>query len=64
LPRCSLVEHSEWLAGQTYSLADTDFAPYLQRMKDLGLGWMWENKQAVRQWYAPASADFVQNLRE
>ena len=42
----------EWLAGDAYSLADADFTPYLQRMEDLGLDWLWEDKPALADWYA------------
>ena len=36
------LQESEWLAGDSYSLADADYTPYLQRMEDLGLAWLWE----------------------
>ena len=46
------LRRSEWLAGDRYSLADADFTPYLQRMEDLGLDWLWEDKPALTAWYA------------
>lgn len=46
------LEDSEWLAGDAYSLADADYTPYLQRMEDLGLGWLWQDKPALTAWYA------------
>jgi glutathione S-transferase len=45
------LRQSEWLAGDSYSLADADFTPYLQRMEDLGLDWLWEDKAALSGWY-------------
>jgi glutathione S-transferase len=46
------LRQSEWLAGDSYSLADADFTPYLQRLEDLGLNWLWEDKAAIKGWYA------------
>lgn len=46
------LEKSEWLAGDNYSLADADYTPYLQRMEDLGLSWLWKQKPALTDWYA------------
>lgn len=43
---------SVWLAGNTYSLADADYTPYLQRMEDLGLAWLWQDKPFLTDWYA------------
>ena len=47
---------SPWLAGDGYSLADVDFAPYAQRMEDLGLAFLWEDKPHVRRWIAQVRA--------
>ena len=46
------LRESEWLAGNAYSLADVDFTPYLQRMEDLGIDWLWDDKPALADWYA------------
>ncbi len=43
---------STWLVGETYTLADVDFTPYLQRIIDLGLGFLLEGKPALRRWLA------------
>jgi hypothetical protein len=32
-------------------LADADFTPYLQRLEDLGLDWLWEDKPSLKAWY-------------
>jgi glutathione S-transferase len=45
------LRQSQWLAGDRYSLADADFTPYLQRMEDLGLNWLWQDKPALTAWY-------------
>jgi glutathione S-transferase len=41
-----------WLAGFDYSLADIDLTPYLQRLIDVGAGWLWEDKPHVTDWFA------------
>lgn len=45
------LDTSTWLAGDDYSLADADYTPYLQRMEDLGLEWLWESRPALNDWY-------------
>ena len=50
------LEKTEWLAGDTYSLADADYTPYLQRMEDLGLSWLWADKPALTAWYTRVRA--------
>lgn len=47
----SALQNSPWLAGERYSLADADYTPYLQRMEDLGLSWLWEDKPLLSRWY-------------
>jgi len=43
---------NDWLAGDTYSLADTAMTPYVNRFQMLQLSPMWtENKPAVREWF-------------
>lgn len=48
----AVLEESEWLAGGAYSLADADYTPYLQRMEDVGLSWLWEDRPVLAGWYA------------
>lgn len=45
-----------WLAGEAYSLADADYTPYLQRMEDLGLSWLWADRPALTDWYVRVRA--------
>ena len=40
----------DWLVGE-YSLADIGFAPYITRFDHLQLGFMWENRPRVVEWY-------------
>lgn len=44
------LKRSSWLAGDTYSLADADYTPYLQRLTDLGLAFLWRDKPALSGW--------------
>ncbi|HVC11834.1 MAG TPA: glutathione S-transferase family protein [Burkholderiales bacterium] len=41
-----------WLAGDTYSLADVDMAPFVHRIAHLGETAMIERRPRVAQWYA------------
>lgn len=43
---------TEWLAGDTISLADLDVAPYVHRLDCLGLSPMWAGRPGVEAWYA------------
>jgi glutathione S-transferase len=45
-----------WLAGHDYSLADADMTPYLQRLTDVGVGWLWEDRPNVTDWFARVRA--------
>ena len=38
---------SPWLAGGQYSLADVALLPYVCRLEDLGLSWMWADERAA-----------------
>ncbi|MFZ2060584.1 MAG: glutathione S-transferase family protein [Candidatus Binatus sp.] len=45
------LESTPWLAGNGYSLADSAMLPYILRLEDLSLGWMWEGARAsVADW--------------
>jgi glutathione S-transferase len=50
------LEKTRWLACDTYSLADVDCTPYLQRFTDMGLASLWDKKPAVRDWWARIQA--------
>lgn len=43
--------HADWLAGESYSLADTTMLPYVLRLKHLGLDWFWEGAPQVADWF-------------
>jgi glutathione S-transferase len=51
------LSHSAWLVGDSYSLADVDFTPYLHRLDDLGL-WplLRETHPNVRRWISAVQA--------
>lgn len=45
------LDHSPFLAGDQYSLADTSLLPYVLRLEDLSLSWMWEGKrESIARW--------------
>ena len=37
----------QWLAGDTYSLADAAMLPYVCRLEDLSFSWLWDGERAV-----------------
>lgn len=41
-----------WLAGQSFSLADTAYAPYVTRLDHLQLAPMWQSRPHLAGWYA------------
>jgi len=45
-----------WLAGDSYSLADAGFTPYVNRLEQLQLSPMWEDCPRVTDWYARVRA--------
>lgn len=40
-----------WLAGETFSLADIGYAPYIARLCCLQLDWLWDDRPHVTDWY-------------
>ena len=42
---------SSWLAGDDYSLADIDVIPYIWRLSNLQLGFLWEELPSVVNWF-------------
>ena len=42
---------ASWLAGETYSVADVAFTPYLIRLDLLGFDHFWRARPALRDWY-------------
>lgn len=52
----SALEKSAWLAGDTYTLADVDMAPFVHRIAAIGETAMIETRPRVADWYARISA--------
>lgn len=46
-----ILQHSPWLAGGDYSLADTAYTSYMTRLEMLNFTSMWENRPRVTEWY-------------
>ena len=40
-----------WLAGDDYSLADAGYTPYMVRLEHLQLGWMWDARPRLAEWF-------------
>lgn len=40
-----------WLAGAAFSLADIGYAPYIMRLDDLKMAWMWDKAPRVADWW-------------
>ena len=47
----SALTNSLWLAGSSFSLADTAYAPYVTRLEHLQLSSMWAHCPHVTDWY-------------
>lgn len=45
------LEHSKWLTGEGYTLADGALTPYLNRLEMLSLAQMWHNRPHVTRWF-------------
>ena len=45
------LQESSWLAGDHYSLADIDVIPYVWRLSNLQLGFLWEELPSVTDWF-------------
>ena len=45
-----------WLASNTYTLADAEITPYIERLDRLGLAGLWENRPRVADWFARIKA--------
>jgi glutathione S-transferase len=46
------LAHAPWLAGESYSLADVDMAPFVHRIAALGGGAMIDARPRAADWYA------------
>ena len=45
------LQRSPWLAGDDYSLADIDVIPYIWRLANLQLGFLWKDLLSVTDWF-------------
>jgi glutathione S-transferase len=51
------LDQTPWLAGGEYSLADVAMLPYVCRLEDLAMSWLWEGKRAsIAPWLARCKA--------
>ncbi len=48
----SALRETPWLAGESYSLADIDVIPYIWRLSNLQLDFLWEKLPRVSAWFA------------
>jgi glutathione S-transferase len=47
---------TKWLASDTYTLADAEITPYIERADRLGLAGLWEDRPRVADWFARVKA--------
>lgn len=52
----TLGTDKSWLVGNAYSLADVAMTPYVVRLDQLSLAWMWDRRPGVARWYAAIRA--------
>jgi glutathione S-transferase len=45
------LAESAWLAGDTFSLADIGYAPYITRLDHLQLQFLWDKRPHISDWY-------------
>ena len=45
------LSKTRWLASDTFSLADVEITPYIERLDRLGLAGMWENRPRLGDWF-------------
>jgi glutathione S-transferase len=50
------LEHTAWLAGDHYTLADVDMAPFVHRLAEIGERAMIDERPRVAGWYAQLRA--------
>ena len=46
------LSETSWLAGNEFSLADIGYAPYIRRLQDLQLQFLWDKQPHVPAWFA------------
>ncbi len=47
----AVLADGDWLAGDSYSLADTNYTPYMVRLEHLQLSWMWDRRPRLAAWF-------------
>jgi glutathione S-transferase len=45
------LSQATWLAGKEFSLADVGYAPYILRLKDLQLQFLWDKRPHIPAWF-------------
>ena len=48
------LKDDPWLAGDKFSLAECALIPYVRRLEDLSLSWLWEDdpqRDSLTDWY-------------
>jgi glutathione S-transferase len=45
------LTEAPWLAGEEYSLADISYAPYITRLENLQLQFMWDRRPHIPTWF-------------
>ena len=45
------LSEQSWLAGKEFSLADVGYAPYIRRLQDLQLQFLWDKRPHVPAWF-------------
>jgi glutathione S-transferase len=53
----SRLDQAAWLAGDSYSLADIAMLPYVCRLENLGMSWIWSGRRsAIDDWLSRCKA--------
>jgi glutathione S-transferase len=47
----SALREESWLAGKEFSLADIGYAPYILRLRDLQLQFLWDKRPHISAWF-------------
>ncbi|MCL4139387.1 UNVERIFIED_CONTAM: hypothetical protein GTU68_009489 [Idotea baltica] len=48
----ALLQNSDYLVGDDLSVADICYSPYITRLDHLAMSYIWQDKPAVKDWYA------------
>lgn len=47
----AVLSEEQWLAGKEFSLADVGYAPYILRLQDLQLQFLWDKRPHIPPWF-------------